>query len=215
MANETIVLAISRQIGSGGAYIAQTVARRLGLRYVDREILHRAAEMLGADEDAVEKLEERRVGFWSRLFPGVQVGAPDAPFVPPPLPDVREGQVIEVESRIIRDIAATEDAVIVGRGAPHILPHRPGIVRVFVHAPAAWRIAEAQRAYGLGADAARDLVRESDTRRAKFVQSLIGRSWTDACLYDFTVDSSVVPIEIASEALIQVLRRKIDGRLKM
>jgi hypothetical protein len=52
-------LAISRQLGSGGASIGEPVARRLGLRYADRDILHRAALALGVEDAAVDPLEQR------------------------------------------------------------------------------------------------------------------------------------------------------------
>src|SRR5512138_1272167 len=50
MATSTVVLAISRQLGSGGSYIGQGVAHRLGLKYIDREILQEAARLLDAED---------------------------------------------------------------------------------------------------------------------------------------------------------------------
>lgn len=56
----SIVITLSRQLGSRGSYIAAAVARELGLRYLDREILHRAAEMAGyPDDQMISKLEQR------------------------------------------------------------------------------------------------------------------------------------------------------------
>ncbi len=56
----SIIITLSRQLGSRGSYIAAAVARELGLRYLDREILHRAAEMAGfPDEEMIAKLEQR------------------------------------------------------------------------------------------------------------------------------------------------------------
>ncbi len=207
-----VVLTISRQLASGGAYIGQAVARKFGLKYVDRELLHRAAEILGVQEQDVENVEEQITGFWSQLARGVFVGPPDAPFVAPPRPDVHEDEVFEVETRLIREIAARDDAVIVGRGAPHVLRDHPGVIRVFVHAPEAWRVPEVQRAYGLDEAAARGLIRDSDRRRARFVQSLIGRSWTDACLYDITVDTSIVGIDVAAEFIGRVVEARLKAR---
>jgi hypothetical protein len=66
------------------------------------------------------------------------------------------------------------------------------------------RLRAAQRAYDLGEAAARRMVEQSDRNRAKFVQSLRGRSWTDACLYDLTVDTSIVPIDDAADLIATV-----------
>ncbi len=79
-ARKPVVLAISRQIGSGGVFIGQAVARRLGMKYIDREILQEACAQLGTkDEATVEALEERPDTFWSRIARFVVAGAPDAP----------------------------------------------------------------------------------------------------------------------------------------
>jgi CMP/dCMP kinase len=213
MADRPTVVTISRQIGSGGAFIGQAVARALGLKYVDREILQRAAAALGVDdEQSIEALEERSRSAWSGIARVIFIGAPDAPFAPPPPPGVHEGDVFEAETHIIREIAAHENAVIVGRGAPHVLKDFENVIRVFVHAPEAMRVAEVSRVYQLSDADARQMVLRSDRNRARFVQSLIGRSWTDACLYDLTVDTSIVPIELAADLITRIVAPRLSTR---
>ena len=202
-----MVVTISRQLASGGAYIGQRVAQRLGYRYVDREILTQAAAALGVeDAHGLEHLEEQAPGWWDRIARVIGVGPPDAPFVPPPPPD--ESTVLEAETRIIRAIADREDAVIVGRGAPHLLQGRDHVFRVFIHAPKDYRTDEVTRLYQLGAADARAMVERSDRNRARFVQSLTGRAWTDACLYDLTVDTS----RIARDLVVDLLVSAVNGR---
>ena len=41
--NSQIVITISRQLGSGGAYIGQQLAKKLNIFYLDREIIGRPA----------------------------------------------------------------------------------------------------------------------------------------------------------------------------
>lgn len=56
----SIVITVSRQLGSRGSYIATAIAKTLGLRYIDREILNRAAEMAGfPDPEMVAHLEKK------------------------------------------------------------------------------------------------------------------------------------------------------------
>lgn len=156
-----MVVTISRQLASGGAYIGQRLAQRLGYRYVDREILTQAAAALGLDDERpLEHLEEQAPGWWDRIARVIGVGPPDAPFVPPP-PPVNEGIVLEAETQIIRAIADREDAVIVGRGAPLILQGRDRVFRVFIHAPKDFRTAEVERVYKLDVAAARAMVERS------------------------------------------------------
>jgi cytidylate kinase len=95
--------------------------------------------------------------------------------------------------------------VIVGRGAPHVLAGRDNVIRVFVHAPRPDRIAEVQRAYHLDEPTARAMVERSDKARSRSIQSLAGRSWTDACLYHLTIDTSVFPRDQAVELLVSAV----------
>src|SRR5437588_12429461 len=76
---------ISRQMGTGGSYIGQLIAMRLGLKYVDREVLHLAAEEFGCDEETVAARSERIETFWEKILGGLSLGAPDSRYNPPPL----------------------------------------------------------------------------------------------------------------------------------
>jgi hypothetical protein len=64
--------------------------------------------------------------------------------------------------------------------------------------------------YGVEPAEARRMLEQSDRDRAKFVESMTGRSWTDACLYDLTVDTSVIPIELATDLIVSVLRARME-----
>lgn len=206
-----LVVTISRQIGSGGAMIGQMVARDLNLSYVDAEILQRAAKVLGVDDPrSIETLEERSSGgLWGRFARAIAIGAPEAPFVPPP-PGIQEGHVQEAERQIIREIAGHRNAVIVGRGAAHLLTG-PEILKIFVYAPRTWRVARLQESYGIGEAEARELAERSDRRRGDFVREVRGHGWTDACLYDVSLDTSVVGIDAAAAFIAEIGRRRLQG----
>lgn len=53
------VITVSRQRGSMGSYVALEVARELGLRYLDREIILSVAREAGVEAEAVEAIEEK------------------------------------------------------------------------------------------------------------------------------------------------------------
>jgi CMP/dCMP kinase len=66
--NSQIVITISRQLGSGGAYIGQQLAKKLDIFYLDREIIKLAAEKLSILEDELEQRDERTMSFWQAVF---------------------------------------------------------------------------------------------------------------------------------------------------
>lgn len=53
------VITMSRQRGSMGSYVALEVARKLNLRYLDREIIQAVAQEAGVEAETVEAIEEK------------------------------------------------------------------------------------------------------------------------------------------------------------
>lgn len=202
------VVAISRQFGSGGARVGRAVAQRLGFQYADREILAEAARLLQVNAADLEPLEEHVPGFWTRIGLLFAQGSPDTPFMPPALPSVTESQLASIEQQIIRTIAAHGNAVIVGRGAAHVLPRSGDVLRVYLHAPLPARLDLAMAEYGFASrEAAEAVARESDAARARFARALVGRDWCDATLYDLCLDTAAVGLDGAVDVIADLARR--------
>lgn len=208
------VVAISRQFGSGGAWVGREVAQHLGFQYADRELLDEAARALNVETNELAPLEERVRGFWGHIASMFARGGVDSPFMPPPLPSVSESELFSVQREIIETLAARGSAVIVGRGAAHILSRRPGVIRVFLHAPLANRVTLAMNEYGLiDRESAATIVRTSDAQRAKFVRSLTGHDWCDATLYDLSLNTATTGLQRAVDLIVDLVRRPSDGQL--
>jgi len=197
------VVAVSRQVGAGGAYVGQALARALGVRYVDREILKEAASLLGRDAAEIESLEERVSSLWSRMAGALAWGGPEATYMPPPMPALYEEDLFAVQARIIRQIAAQEEAVFVGRAATWILRERADLISVFLHAPEAVRVERVMREYKLSdLEEARKMVSRSDQQRSRFLQSVTGGSWFDVTHYHLCVDTGAVSLDDTVSLLV-------------
>jgi cytidylate kinase len=196
------VVAISRQVGAGGAYVGQALARTLGIRYVDREILKEAASMLGRETAEIESLEERVSSLWSRMAGALAWGGPEATYMPPPMPALYEEDLFAIQARIIRQIAAQEEAVFVGRAATWVLRERTDLLSVFLHAPEMVRVERVKREYDLpDLGEARKMVARSDQQRSRFLQSVTGGSWFDVKHYHLCVDTGVVGLDETAKLL--------------
>ncbi len=202
-----LIIAISRQFGSGGAEVGHALASRLGIRYADRDILEQAARMLGKDQRELEGLEERVASLWGRAAGILSMGAPEGPYVLPTFLPAGEDDLFLVESQIIREIAAREDAVVVGRGASWLLRDHPRLFSVFLHAPEPWRVARVAGRRGVPEDQARALVREVDQQRTRFIQSLKPGAHSDARWYHLCLDTSAVGIDAAVELIASLAVR--------
>jgi cytidylate kinase len=210
MTSSIRTIAISRQRGTGGAFVGRALADRLNFRYIDREMLRDASEYLSTKETE-EQAAEAAGSWWSRLGKTFALGGPDCGYVPPTTEAVYEGELFEIQKRIIAEVCEGEASVVVGRGAAQSLHGRRGVVTAFLHAPEAWRIERVQELYGLDAAKARKDVHDSDRDRRQFIRALADIDWTDARAYDISLDTST----LGFEATIDLLARAAGSSARL
>ena len=58
------VITISRQLGCGGAYVGQQLAKHLDVFYADREIISQAAKQFSVLEEDLKSRDEKILSFW-------------------------------------------------------------------------------------------------------------------------------------------------------
>lgn len=204
-----VIVTISRQLGSGGAYIGQQVARRLGIKYLDHEILRQASSFLREDEAILAEREEKISSFLEKVFRVMSLGSPETGYIPPPLRPIYDEEVFATESDIIRRIASRESAVIVGRGGFHVLKGHTGLVNVFFHASQEFRLKRVMEVYKVSdPDEAHALIRESDTNRKRFIETMTGEIWTDALNYHLCLDTGAAGLSDAVEMVSKLAERR-------
>jgi cytidylate kinase len=206
-------ITIARRMGSGGAYVGRLLAERLGLKYVDREVLHLVAQTLGVEASALEPNRERVATFWERFFGGLSLGAPDAPYTPPPVRACSDKVLFECQTDILRQIAAREDCVIVGWGGAYVIPCHARMVNFFFHAPHSFRVRRVMEIYEL-ADAVqvRRMIEKSDEMRAHYLREMTGKDWACADNYHLCVDTSMSPLPDLADGLVRFIERRLGVR---
>jgi len=188
-----LVITISRQLGSGGAYVGQMLAKRSGLFYADREIICKAAEQLSALEGVLEAREERVHSFWQSFLESFAFVVPET--YTPPIVAPTDRQLFHTESKIIKTIAKEGSAVIIGRCASQILCDHPNHVSVFLHADTAFRKRRMQELYKVTEDVAERMIRKSDRERSQYIYVFTGSDWNDLTQYDLTLDTGRLEID--------------------
>jgi cytidylate kinase len=201
---------IARRMGSGGAYVGRVIAERLGLRYVDREVLRRAAETLGVEEATLERTRERVSTFWERFFGSLSFGPPEGTYAPPPM-TYDDRALFECQTAILREIAAREDCCIVGYGGAYVLPRHARMVNFFFHAPVRFRVRRVAEIYKLEEARAREMIEESDRLRARYFKEMTGRDWACADNYHVCVDTSMRPLADLAEGLANFVERRLGA----
>jgi cytidylate kinase len=198
-------ITISRQMGTGGSYIGQVIAKQLGLKYVDREVLHMAAREFRCDEETVEAHSERVSSFWERILGGLTLGAADSHYNPPPLRTFSDRELFEKQVEILKRIATNNDCVVVGWAGVFLLPRHRGMFSVFCHAPKSFRVKRLTNVYAdLSEEKARLLISESDRTREIYFNEMTEHDWSCARNYNLSIDTSLMPLDQIAELIINL-----------
>ena len=198
------VVCISREVGAEGETVGRAVAERLGLQYVDEEVIARAAERGGVDEGQLADTEQRksRVRRVIELLTDAGTAAGAAGAEPASIRAEREERQRELIRAVIDEIAAEGNAVIVAHAASMALAGTEGILRVLVTASPEERVKRLVETEEVAnADAAR-LVLESDQARADYFRAFYGVDQELPTHYDLVVNTDVLGSEHAAEVVV-------------
>lgn len=190
-----VIVTIAREHGSCGKRIAQLVAERMGVACYYKEMTALAAQELGLDRNFVSGINENAPELLRSLYLSTSVIQ----------------QAIVAQEQIIRKIADSGSCVIVGRAADHVLNDRPDVVRVFIYAPAEYRVKKVMEMYGDTEAAGRKSIARSDAARSAYYNSISGRTWGEAHGYHLCIDSSC-GVEAAADTIFHYITasRKAD-----
>lgn len=203
-AGVTSVVAISRAIGAEGERIGALVSERLGFRYVDEEIITRAAEKQGVDPATIADAE-RRKSVIQRVLEGLgQSGAagatPGGPmWVPDDASELARSQDLRTLIReTTLETAAQGGVVIVAHAAAFALAGREGLLRVLVTAPTELRTRRIAEARGTDAAQAAKELKRSDEARAAYLKTFYDVDRELPTHYDLVVNTETLEPDAAA-----------------
>ncbi len=208
---EKFVINIGRQLGSGGKTVGEIIARRLGVRLYDKELINLAAEQSGLCPEVFEKADEKE----SRGVISTMIGYLRAPFVGDDggtANVLSNDALFKIQSDVIREVAARESAVFVGRCADYILRENPRCVNVFITADDTDRIERIRRRQGVSAEEARAVMERIDAKRASYYDYYSSRTWGVASTYHLCVSTSVLGDEGTADFILEFAARKLQTK---
>lgn len=196
--SNNFILTIGREYGSGGREIGESVARQLGIRCIDKELLRATAENSGFSENILKQYDE--VGSKSLLYSLVTGLSPSSNTVPP-LPV----QVYLEQFKTIQQLADQESCVFIGRCSDYALRDHENLIRVFIHAPLPYRIRRICRRNEVDERTAKDRIAKIDRSRAAYYNQFTSQKWGSTKNYDLTLDTSKVGIAGAVSVILHYI----------
>lgn len=202
MTTDNFVITISRQYGSGGHEVGELVAKKLGVAFYDSNLIAMTAKESGFTPEYVKKHEQKLSNSWLyKLYKQNYFYVNEA--IPP------QDMLFLVQTKVIRDIAARESCVIVGRCADYILKGHPNSFNVFVHASDAFRMSRVIKIYGADPEDAEQEMEKVDKERQNHNEHYTERKWADLKDYDLTIESSLFGIDITAAMIIDARRKAL------
>lgn len=179
-----IVITIAREYGSGGHDLGEALAKRLGFDFYDNEIIQMAAGSTGYDPEFIKNNDEQMRS--SLLYDLVNQVYSHAPQNPAP-----KDNIFAAESKVINELASKGNCVVIGRCADYILRDRPHCMRIFLHAPAEYRVKRIMRTENLSHDAALTKAIQMNRKRSDNYHYYTHQPWGLSRNYHLTLDTSL------------------------
>jgi len=183
------VLTVSREFGSGGGRIAQSIAKRLAWKLLDGALIDEIACEAHVDAGVVSRFDEHVEGWLSRVNRQAMRGAAMAAGVALQQEKCFDADVMtDLTRQIIEHAYEAGNCVIVGRGAQCILQSKADVFHVFVYAPRQVRIHRLRTRLEPGANI-EQRIRDVDGERVHYLKLRFGKEWNNPHLYDLMISS--------------------------
>jgi cytidylate kinase len=204
---ECSVVAISRALGAGGEQIAANVAEKLGFKYVDDEIIARAAEESGFDPDAVAA-SEKTESFIMRSLSQMALADPSTWAVDSSVLASTSGAFQKLIEQAIRKTAEEGNVVIVAHGASIPLGGMPGLLRVLITGSVDERVKRAMEGAGLSEKDARKTIEYSDNQRKQFLERFYKVKQETPAHYDLIISTDVLDADHATRLILAAVEHQ-------
>ena len=201
-----IIIAISREFGSGGYEIGKLLAEKLGVTFYDKQLNEMAAEESGIPLAKVQEMEEHlmrealydfKAGAYEMAGDGLSI----------------EERLFVAQTSVIRKIAAGEEScIIMGRCADYTLYDNPNCFRIYIHAIPIARTNRIMTQFGLTEAEARRQIQLTDASRRNHYKHFTGREYGKQEYYHLSVDSATIGTDASVQLIMECIRMWCDVR---
>jgi len=198
-------------MGSGSSEIGKIIAERLGIDYVDREIIAQVASRLKMNEqDIIAKeipphtLRERIEITLKRGYKnGTAIQGAYLPMTQIPLDDKR---YLDALSTLVKELAKSNAVVIHGRGSQFILKDDAQAFHVSIVAPFMLRLNRVMDEDQISEEEANQEITHYDSSSHEFLKKYFGAEMDDPTRYDLVISTGRFTYDSAATAILEVLR---------
>lgn len=188
------IITISREFGSGGRFIGEEVAKKLGITYYDKNIISEIAEKSGLSPEYIQESAELspKKGLFAYALAGRDITGKSV-----------EDMVYEAQRKVILELAEKESCVIIGRNADFILRDWNDVLNVFIHGDMPEKIQRITHLYNVGEQEAVKMMADIDKRRMANYNFYTEQNWGKASNYTLCLNSSEIGYDKCESIIIE------------
>ena len=188
------IITISREFGSGGRFIGEEVAKKLGIAYYDKNIINEIAEKSGLSPEYIQEKAELspKKGLFGYAFAGRDITGKSV-----------EDMAYEAQRKVILDLVEKEPCVIIGRNADYILKERDDVLNVFIHGNMSEKIQRITRLYNVEEKEVVKMMADTDKRRMTNYNFYTDQKWGKASNYTLCLNSSQLGYDRCEKIIVE------------
>lgn len=194
--NVRFIIAINRELGSGGRTIGEKLAARLGVPFYDKALIKALQQKYNLTIEEIENLKGRTHSWWadfkrvmgigysnniSQYYNVSYINEPDL---------LTSDDIYKAEQEILKGMAESESCVIAGRTAFYMFRKHPNHLNILIQAPMEYRIKRIMNKRGITAQEAEKIIDKVDKMRENYVNRYTGTNRYDTRNYDLVFSSA-------------------------
>ena len=204
------VITIARSCGSGGVRIGKILANRLGVEYYDSKLLRLASDDSGISEELFVKADEKLKK--TTLFKAAR-NSYNGEVIPPESADFTSSRnLFNYQTKVIRELAANENCIIIGRCSEDVLWDFPYVFRVFISGSYQKCAQTEAREHGLTIKAAYEKVDRVNKYRADYHKYYTGKEWGHPGNYDLCLSTDNFTLEQCADIILSAAKVKLENQ---
>lgn len=192
--NEKFVIAINRELGSGGRTVGRKLAERLHVEFYDKALIKTLEERYSLSVEEIEKLKGQSHNWLAELkralfaSEGIAVTSNYILAVPGDKPiQPTTYDMFEAEQEILKSIAEDESCVIAGRSGFYVFRDHPNHLSVLIQASMPFRIERVMRKQNMTREQAVKTIEQIDKMRENYIKEFTKTSRYDTRNYDLVI----------------------------
>ena len=195
---KNIIITIGREFGSGGKYIGESVAKKLGIPFYDKEIIEKAYEENNCNYSKLNDYDEKSQNSFLKTLNLMNTNNQE---------DAYEFDTYQaIITKTVQSLADKGPCVILGRNSNNILKDKDNVINIFIYSKNLdFKIKRKMELENKSYDEISKELKQIDKQRKKYYERINENLvWGAKENYDYLIDSSILGVDATAKLIVEI-----------